>query len=118
MSRLGDPGAPVLVDVRAAERFSGETEPIDPVAGHIPGAQNVPSTANLEASGRFGDPVSIVERYAAAGATDNAVLYCGSGITAAHSLLALESSRADRGDLSGLLERLDPRSRSAGRDRL
>jgi thiosulfate/3-mercaptopyruvate sulfurtransferase len=91
MARLGDPGAPVLVDVRAAERFSGESEPIDPVAGHIPGAQNVPSTANLDASGRFGDPAAIVERYAAVGATDDAVLYCGSGVTAAHSLLALES---------------------------
>jgi thiosulfate/3-mercaptopyruvate sulfurtransferase len=91
-ARLGAPDAPVLVDVRAAMRFSGETEPIDPVAGHIPGAQNVPSMTNVDASGRFDDPAAIVDRYAAAGATDDAVLYCGSGITAAHSLLALESA--------------------------
>jgi thiosulfate/3-mercaptopyruvate sulfurtransferase len=91
-ARLGTPDAPVLVDVRAAERFSGETEPIDPVAGHIPGAQNLPSMDNVDVSGRFDDPAAIVDRYAAVGATDDAVLYCGSGITAAHSLLALESA--------------------------
>jgi thiosulfate/3-mercaptopyruvate sulfurtransferase len=91
-AQLGAPDAPVLVDVRAAARFSGATEPLDPVAGHIPGAQNVPSMANVDDSGRFDDPAAIVQRYAAAGATDDAVLYCGSGITAAHSLLALESA--------------------------
>ena len=80
ISLVGDPGfEPVRLavfehvgrpDVRAAERFSGETEPIDPVAGHIPGAQNVPSMDNVDESGRFDDPAAIVQRYAAAGATD------------------------------------------------
>ena len=80
------------MDVRAAERYSGESEPIDPVAGHIPGAINLPSMANVDQTGRFLDPALLRERYSSAGAADGAVLYCGSGITAAHSLLAMESA--------------------------
>jgi thiosulfate/3-mercaptopyruvate sulfurtransferase len=96
-ARLGKPDAPTLVDVRAAERYAGENEPIDPVAGHIPGAVNVPSAANAYPDGRFLPPAEIAALYEAAGAvsqgvTDDAVLYCGSGITAAQSLLALESA--------------------------
>ncbi len=89
---LDSAAAPVLVDVRAAERYSGESEPIDPVAGHIPGAINLPSTANVDPTGRFLDPALLRERYSSVGAADGAVLYCGSGITAAHSLLAMESA--------------------------
>lgn len=87
-ARVGTTAAPVLVDVRAPERYRGEVEPIDPVAGHIPGAVNRPSMANLDADGRF-RPAAVAERY-----TDlpDPVLYCGSGITAAHSLLALRSA--------------------------
>jgi thiosulfate/3-mercaptopyruvate sulfurtransferase len=84
--------APLLVDVRAAERYSGESESIDPVAGHIPGAINLPSMANVDETGRFLDRAQLRERYSAAGAAHGAVLYCGSGITAAHSLLAMESA--------------------------
>jgi thiosulfate/3-mercaptopyruvate sulfurtransferase len=84
--------APRLVDVRAPERFSGATEPIDPVAGHIPGAVNLPATGNHDSAGRFLDATAIGRRYAAAGVDDDAVLYCGSGITAAQTLLALESA--------------------------
>jgi thiosulfate/3-mercaptopyruvate sulfurtransferase len=62
------------------------------VAGHIPGAVNLPSTANLEADGRFRSPAEISALYAAVGGSSGAVLYCGSGITAAQSLLALESA--------------------------
>jgi thiosulfate/3-mercaptopyruvate sulfurtransferase len=91
-AKLGRPDAPILVDVRTPERYSGESEPIDRVAGHIPGAINVPSAANLDRDGRFRTPAEIAALYAAAGRTDNAVLYCGSGITAAQSLLALESA--------------------------
>jgi thiosulfate/3-mercaptopyruvate sulfurtransferase len=80
-----------LVDVRAPERYSGEAEPIDPVAGHIPGAVNLPSVANLAADGRFLDGSAISQRFADAGVGSGAVVYCGSGITAAHTLLALES---------------------------
>lgn len=85
--RQGRP--PGLVDVRAPERYSGETEAVDPVAGHIPGAINRPSMENVDAAGRFLTPALIAARYAG---LDEPVLYCGSGITAAHTLLALESS--------------------------
>ena len=89
---LGRPGVPTLVDVRTAERYSGENEPVDPVAGHIPGAINLPWLSHLHADGRFLPPAEIARLYAEAGGTDGAVLYCGSGITASHSLLALESA--------------------------
>lgn len=85
--RQGRP--PGLVDVRAPERYSGETEAVNPVAGHIPGAINRPSMENVDAAGRFLTPALIAARYAG---LDEPVLYCGSGITAAHTLLALESS--------------------------
>jgi thiosulfate/3-mercaptopyruvate sulfurtransferase len=81
-----------LVDVRAPERYSGESEPIDPVAGHIPGAVNLPATDNLDPDGRFLDSSVIARRFTDAGIGTEAVLYCGSGITASHSLLALESA--------------------------
>jgi thiosulfate/3-mercaptopyruvate sulfurtransferase len=92
VSKLGTSDTPTLIDLRAPERYSGEKEPVDPVAGHIPGAINLPVTANLDADGRFLPPAEIAARYAAAGGADGAVLYCGSGITAAQGLLALESA--------------------------
>jgi thiosulfate/3-mercaptopyruvate sulfurtransferase len=89
---IGKPDGPTLVDVRAAERYSGESEPVDPVAGHIPGAVNLPATANLRPDGRFRPAAEIARLYTEAGGGEAAVLYCGSGITAAHGLLALESA--------------------------
>jgi len=84
---------PVLVDARAPERYRGDTEPIDPVAGRIPGALNVPTSTNLGADGRFRDPAQLRALYEAAGVpldgTEVAV-YCGSGVTAIHDVLALE----------------------------
>lgn len=91
-SKLGMSDGLTLVDVRAPERYSGDKEPIDPIAGHIPGAINMPATANLDVDGRFLPPAEITARYAAAGGVEGAVLYCGSGVTAAQSLLALESA--------------------------
>ena len=83
-----------LLDARAAERYRGETEPVDPVAGHIPGALSVPTTGNLTARGRFLPRGELARRFAALGITtgqDGAVgAYCGSGVTAAHEVLALE----------------------------
>jgi thiosulfate/3-mercaptopyruvate sulfurtransferase len=84
----------ILLDARAPERFAGEVEPMDPVAGHIPGAVNAPTTANVDATGRFLPPAELQERFTALGVapdTDVAV-YCGSGVTAAHEALALESA--------------------------
>ncbi|WP_309647830.1 sulfurtransferase [Nocardioides sp.] len=82
----------VLVDARAAERYRGETEPVDPVAGHVPGAVNVPTSRNLTDDGRFRSPEELRVLYADVGAVPGAdvAAYCGSGVTATHDLLALE----------------------------
>jgi thiosulfate/3-mercaptopyruvate sulfurtransferase len=82
----------VLLDARAAARYRGSEEPVDPVAGHIPGAVSAPTSQNLDASGRFLDPAALRSRFAALG-VDTTVpvgVYCGSGVTAAHEVLALE----------------------------
>lgn len=82
----------VLVDARAPERYRGETEPVDPVAGHVPGAVNVPTTANLDERGRFLSAAALREAYARVGAHEatSVAAYCGSGVTAAHDVLAME----------------------------
>lgn len=81
----------LLLDARAGERYRGETEPIDPRAGHIPGALSAPWSANLGPDGRFLAPDALRQRYASLGANDRAtVAYCGSSLSAAHDLLALE----------------------------
>jgi thiosulfate/3-mercaptopyruvate sulfurtransferase len=82
----------VLVDARAPERFRGEVEPVDPVAGHIPGAGNAPSTATLGEDGTFRDADQLRELFASAGADGSAPVgvYCGSGVTAAVDLVALK----------------------------
>ena len=79
----------VLVDARNPERFRGEEEPVDPVAGHIPGAVNVPTGENLSADGRFRLPEELRAVYALAEGKETAA-YCGSGVTAAHDVLAME----------------------------
>ena len=89
-----------LLDARARERYRGETEPADPVAGHIPGAINAPTTGNVAPDGRFLPAAGLRARFAALGVdgtrpgqADGAVAvgaYCGSGVTAAHEVLALE----------------------------
>lgn len=99
---LARPEPAVVVDVRAAERYSGATEPMDPVAGHIPGAVNLPSMANVDGAGRFLDRELLAARYAAAGVDQASIVYCGSGITAAHTLLALaEAGVPDAGLYAG-----------------
>lgn len=82
----------VVIDARQPERFRGETEPIDPRAGHIPGARSLPCRENVDATGRFLSPEALRERFVAVGVTDGAevISYCGSGVTACHNLLALE----------------------------
>jgi thiosulfate/3-mercaptopyruvate sulfurtransferase len=81
-----------LFDSRSADRYRGENETIDPVAGHIPGALNAPYAENVRPDGLFRPPDELRQRFSALlGETpaQNAVFYCGSGVTAAHNLLAL-----------------------------
>ncbi len=81
-----------LVDARAPERFRGEVEPVDPVAGHIPGAVNVPAAQNLAEDGRLLHAEQLRKVYEAAGVRPGlrVAAYCGSGVTAAHGVLAME----------------------------
>lgn len=88
-----DDGSVLLVDSRAAERYRGETEPLDPVAGHVPGAVNRPFPGNLDADGRFRDADALrpeLEALLQGRPADEAVFMCGSGVTACHNLLAME----------------------------
>lgn len=82
----------ILIDARAPERYRGEVEPLDRVAGHIPGARNRPMAVNLQPDGRFCDVRALRESFAADGLAAEVMVgaYCGSGITAAHAVLALE----------------------------
>jgi thiosulfate/3-mercaptopyruvate sulfurtransferase len=81
--------APVL-DARIVERYRGETEPYDPVAGHVPGARSASYLENLQEDGSFRSREELRERYAALGVTgDAAICYCGSGVTACHDLFAI-----------------------------
>lgn len=84
--------AGVLLDARAGERYRGEVEPIDPVGGHIPGALSAPTTENVGPDGRFLPAGALRARFAALGAAGGAPVgvYCGSGVSGAHEVLALE----------------------------
>ncbi|MBV1807833.1 sulfurtransferase [Pseudomonas viridiflava] len=89
--RLGRPEM-TLIDARAEARFRGEVEPIDPVAGHIPGAQCVAFNENLGPDGRFLPPEQLKQRFAEklqGRSAESLVSYCGSGVTACHNLFAL-----------------------------
>ncbi|WJW76118.1 sulfurtransferase [Thiohalobacter sp. IOR34] len=88
-----DSDALCLIDVRETDRFAGEREPLDPVAGHIPGAVNLPFGKNLDASGCFLPAEALRKMYLRlldGRAPADAVLMCGSGVSACHSLLAME----------------------------
>ena len=88
-------GRVCLLDARAAERFRGEVEPLDPVAGHIPGALNRPFKDNLGADGRFLPPAALRAAFVAlldGRQAAQVVHQCGSGVTACHNLLAMEAS--------------------------
>ncbi|WP_229382682.1 sulfurtransferase [Microbacterium allomyrinae] len=93
----------VLVDVRAAERYRGEVDPVDPVAGHIPGAVNLPTTHYMDGE-RFRDAATLRELFAGVGIVPGteAAAYCGSGVTAAQAVFAAE--------LAGLELRIFPGS--------
>lgn len=83
----------VMIDARGAPRYRGETEPLDPKAGHIPGALNLPFTENLGADNTFLPPEKLKAKYQSMlGGTppEQAIHYCGSGVSACHNLLAQE----------------------------
>ncbi|GMA36985.1 sulfurtransferase [Demequina litorisediminis] len=86
------PAHGVLMDARAPERFHGDVEPVDPRAGHIPGAVNVPTAGNVGEDGCFLPSAVLAARFADAGVGHDSevAVYCGSGVTAAHEIAALE----------------------------
>jgi thiosulfate/3-mercaptopyruvate sulfurtransferase len=99
--RVEDP-AWVVLDVRSRERWRGEQEPLDPVPGRIPGTVNLPFTENLGPDGRFKPPAALRQAYLGLlGATPpgRLVVHCGSGVTACHTLLALELAGLDGASL-------------------
>ena len=81
-----------LLDARAGKRYRGEVEPVDPVAGHIPGAISAPTAGNVDDGGRFLRPERLQQRFDALGVRPGVEVgaYCGSGVTASHEVLALE----------------------------
>lgn len=90
-------GAVEIIDARAVERYRGTEEPVDPVAGHIPTARNVPYEGNLAGDGTFADASVLAARY---GPGDGRrVVYCGSGVTACHDILAIELAGLGRAAL-------------------
>jgi len=98
---LGQPEL-MLVDARGAARYRGETEPLDPVAGHIPGALNRPFTDNLGPDGRMKPPGELRREWLGligSHAPEQVVHHCGSGVTACHNLLAMEHAGLGGGRL-------------------
>lgn len=98
-ARLASSGGGLLLDARAGERFRGEVEPVDPRAGHVPGAVSAPTVQNLGSDGRFLDEPALRERFAALGVRadgeQHVGVYCGSGVTAAHEVAALATLGID-----------------------
>jgi thiosulfate/3-mercaptopyruvate sulfurtransferase len=91
------PSSGVLLDARAGERYRGEAEPVDPRAGHVPGAVSAPTAENLTPDGTFRPAAELRERFAGLGVRPGAAVgvYCGSGVTAAHEVAALAAAGLD-----------------------
>lgn len=88
----------MVIDVRAPFRYNGESEPIDPIAGHIPGAINIPFASNLAASGSFCSARELKQKYegvTTGKSKDNIIIHCGSGVTACHTILAMKVAGMD-----------------------
>ncbi|HVB26398.1 MAG TPA: rhodanese-like domain-containing protein, partial [Mycobacteriales bacterium] len=92
IDQVAAPGDAVILDARPAERFRGAPDPWDPRAGHIPGARSLPCRENLDPTGRFLPVAALRQRFAdvGVGAMTSVISSCGSGVTACHTLLALE----------------------------
>ena len=108
---------PVLLDARAPERFRGEVEPVDPVAGHIPGARNLPSTSVLGADGTFVSEARLAELLERSGVDCSASVgvYCGSGVTATVVLAALSCAGVDAALFPGSWSQWSDEDRPASR---
>jgi len=89
LAHLGDRGVQI-VDARAADRFAGQNETIDPVAGHIPGARNLPFKSIFSSDGRFKSPAELTALFAQHGPPERIVHQCGSGVSSAANMLAME----------------------------
>jgi thiosulfate/3-mercaptopyruvate sulfurtransferase len=87
VATLGDLAGRTIVDARSPERYRGESEPVDPKAGHIPGAINLPTEGNLSPDGKFLGAGELRQRYASV--AEDPVMSCGSGVTACHDALAM-----------------------------
>jgi thiosulfate/3-mercaptopyruvate sulfurtransferase len=100
IDEAADP-AGVVLDARAPQRFRGDVEPVDPRAGHIPGARNLPARDNVDEHGRLLPPEQLRRRFAAVGVGEATpvISYCGSGVTACANLLALEHAGLGPGRL-------------------
>lgn len=85
-------GSSVVIDVRDAYRYKGESEPIDLIAGHIPGAINIPFSENLDENGNFLSHEVLKEKYQKllGNKPEKLIIHCGSGVTACHTILALD----------------------------
>ncbi|MBV8327003.1 sulfurtransferase [Chryseobacterium sp.] len=85
-------GSSTVIDVRDAYRYRGESEPIDLIAGHIPGAINIPFSENLDENGNFLTPEVLKEKYSKLleNKPERLIIHCGSGVTACHTILALD----------------------------
>jgi len=110
----------LVIDSRGPDRFAGEREPIDPIAGHIPGAINLPMLENLS-DGSFVNLDALRRRFADAQVDDNTIYYCGSGVSACNNMLAAEAAGFGRGRLfvgswSGWIDRANPAVATAGSD--
>jgi thiosulfate/3-mercaptopyruvate sulfurtransferase len=86
-----------LIDARSPDRYRGDHEPVDPKAGHIPGALNIPTSGNLDEKGRFRAPSTLAELYSPI--PEDAVVSCGSGVTACHDALAMVVAGRDMPDV-------------------
>ena len=83
----------LVIDVRESYRYAGQSEPIDLVAGHIPGAVNIPYLNNLQANGKFQTPEALADQYHSVienRSPEKVIVHCGSGVTACHTLLAMD----------------------------
>lgn len=88
--KVGENGT-VVIDVRSAERYQGEQEPIDLIAGHIPGAINIPLTENMDTNGRFLNPEKLKSKYESyLNENEEVIVHCGSGVSACHTLVAID----------------------------